>query len=338
MTVKKETFFNRLLIQLIISLSNFLNFLDFKLRNLFILLNVTVCAFLLMYYVKPMLDQSFFPEQLGSNLDIKKNIPENKVDGIPIKIETAPLKTLPEKKILIGDISSSLSARSVIVFDLNNEEILFEKDKLLTLPPASLVKMLSVMYFVKDIKPDEIYQTYSECNSVEGQKVGYKKNEKVSGKDLMYSSLVFSGGDSICNMYKITNTNIPDFNNFAQKLGMKNSIFTNFIGLDYPGNYTTSEDLLLMTREFIKNDYFNQIVLLKSYKMSNGKVLYNTNKMLFENEYAVGIKTGTTLGAKENLIYRHLDKKENLDLLLIILNSSSRYQDVKLILNSLRKN
>lgn len=338
MTVKKETFFNRLLIQLIISLSNFLNFLDFKLRNLFILLNVTVCAFLLMNYVKPMLDQSFFPEQLGSNLNIEKNIPENKMDAIPIKIETSPLKTLPEKKLLIGDISSSLSARSVIVFDLNNEEILFEKDKLLTLPPASLVKILSVMYFEKDIEPDEIYQTYSECNTVEGQKVGYKKNEKVSGKDLMYSSLVFSGGDSVCNMYKITNTNITDFNNFAQKLGMINSNFTNFIGLDYPGNYTTSEDLLLMTREFIKYDYFNQIVLLKSYKMSNGKVLYNTNKMLFENEYAVGIKTGTTLGAKENLIYRHLDKKENLDLLLIILNSSNRYQDVKLILNSLRKN
>jgi len=183
---------------------------------------------------------------------------------------------------------------------------------------------------------EENYLTISECNFVEGQKVGYKKSEKVSGKDMIYSSLVFSGGDSICNLYKITDSNIPDFNEYAKKLGMKNSNFTNFIGLDYPGNYTTSEDLLNMTLEFIKNDKFNEIVSLKSYQMGNGKVLYNTNKMLFEGNNSVGIKTGTTVGAKENLIYRHKDIKKDLDIIIIILNSNSRYQDTKLILNSIK--
>jgi len=335
MTFKKESILNRFLIELILLISRFLNFLDFRLRTLFVLFNVVLCSVFLMVYVKPILDTENYLN-LSQDTRILLSKEEKKENPKVIVTETMPSFTLPVINIVINTLPGNLSAKSILVYDLKNKMQIYEKDKELTLPPASLVKMVSIMYFFEKIKMEEKYLTISECNFVEGQKVGYKKSEKVSGKDMIYSSLVFSGGDSICNLYKITDSNIPDFNEYAKKLGMKNSNFTNFIGLDYPGNYTTSEDLLNMTLEFIKNDKFNEIVSLKSYQMGNGKVLYNTNKMLFEGNNSVGIKTGTTVGAKENLIYRHKDIKKDLDIIIIILNSNSRYQDTKLILNSIK--
>jgi len=328
MTIKKTSFFNQLLINLIILISYLLNILDFKIKNIFILLNILVISFILMVYVKPVLDERF-------EISKKSDTPVlSIVDTLPAKIETLPINTIPEKKIAYTPLYT-IAAKSFLIYDLKNNQEIESLNKIETFPPASLVKMLSIMYFIDKIELERKYDVFPECNSVEGQKVGYKKGEKVSGKDLINSSLVFSAGDSICNLYKITNSNLDDFNLFARNLGMNNSNFTNFIGLDYPGNYTTVEDLLVMAKKFILNDLFNEIVVQKSYKMDNGKVVYNTNKMLFENKFTVGIKTGTTFGAKENLIYRYKNEEEDRDILIIILNSNQRYQDIKNILNSI---
>lgn len=291
-----------------------------------------------MIYVKPMLDNDLLLRDYSIVERDKLDSPKKSESPQVISVQTTPVSTIPIQRLVIDSLPNTVTAKSIIVYDLNQEMEIYQKEKKLTLPPASLVKMVSVLYFFKNVDLNENYNTFNECNLVEGQKVGYKKGEKVSGKDLIYSSLVFSGGDSICNMYKITNSNIPDFNNFSKSLGMKNSNFTNFIGLDYPGNYTTAEDLLSMTREFIKNPILNDVVKLKSYKMLNGKILYNTNRMLFEEPNSIGIKTGTTVGAKENLIYRHFDKENDLDLIIIVLNSTSRYQDTKTILKSIKIN
>ena len=327
MTLKKESFFNRFLIELIIIFSKILNLFDFKIRTLFILLNIVVSSFFLMVYVKPYLDDKFIKEEV-SNLAIKE------VKSVPEVIVITTPETLPLKKVSLSTVPS-IAARSFIIYDLKNNKEILQENKLETLPPASLVKMLSVMFFYQKLDLSKKYNAVPECNNVEGQKVGYKKGEKVTGKDLLFSSLIFSAGDSICNMYKITESDLDGFNNYAKDLGMINSNFTNFIGLDYPGNYTTADDLLKMTLKFIENPLFNEIVILKSYQMENGKTVYNTNKMLFENNYSIGIKTGTTYGAKENLIYRYKNDEKDLDILVILLNSGSRYQDTRNILNQL---
>ena len=329
MTLKKTSLFNQFLLILILAFANILKFIDFRLRTLFIFTNIIVISFVLMVYIKPALDNQF----TSKSQEVVLSKPVEPVKNVIIN--TLPPETIPVKKLIFNP-ETVVNARSFIIYDLSKNQEIFQKDKKLTLPPASLVKMLSIMHFSPKIAQEKTYPTVTECNFVEGQKVGFKKNEKISGKDLIYSTLVFSAGDSVCNLYKITDSNLEEFNKYAKSIGMENSNFTNFIGLDYPGNYTTSEDMLTMTKEFIKNTQFNQIVTLKSWKMENGKTVYNTNKMLFEDKYSVGIKTGTTLGAKENLIYRHKDLENDLDILIILLNSESRYQDIRNIMKSLR--
>jgi len=258
----------------------------------------------------------------------------NASSSLSLPSNEAPLTKPPISILKLKD--TKVLAKSFIVYDNSENKVIAQRNENLKLPPASLVKLLSVAVFTKDLNLDTYVKVPSECTFVNGQKLGFKASEKVSIKDLLYTSLIFSAADSVCTLSKINpNLNLDYFNSYAKTIGMNNSNFTNYIGLDYEDNETTAFDILSLTKEFIKNDLFNQIVKQKSYKLENGKVVYNTNKMLFENEYSVGIKTGTTGEANENLIYRYKNESKKLDLIVIILNSSDRYQDTRNIISNI---
>ncbi len=93
--------------------------------------------------------------------------------------------------------------------------------------------------------------------------------------------------------------------------------------------------MLIMTKEFLKKEVFSEIVKLKSFQLENQRAITNTNKMLFSEKNSTGVKTGTTDGANENLIYRYTDGGRDIDVLVVILNSANRYSDTKQIINKL---
>ena len=330
MTSLKVNPINNFLINFLIFLTNFLNLIDFKLRTLFILFNITLSAYLLFFYAKPALDNYY---QVSNVEGVTINESKSSL-GIAPAVETIP-DTLPVRKIYTLNNPQLVKAKSFLVYDVIAGSEIYSSNKDLKLPPASLVKMLSSMLFINKIDFKEKYTVNSECMYVDGQKIGFKNQEKVSGKDLIYSSLVYSAGDSICNLYKVTKSSIPELNDYAKNLGMKNSNFTNFIGLDYTGNYTTAEDILILSRKFIENRVLNEVVATKSYSLENKKFILNTNKMLFEEKRTAGIKTGTTEGANQNLVYRLKDLEKDEDFIIVILNSSDRYADIRNILKNL---
>jgi len=241
--------------------------------------------------------------------------------------------TIPEKVLKLSEPQKIL-AKSFIVYDNSKQREIYSKDKTMQLPPASLVKMLSALYLTKNSELDEIVTIPSSCTLVQGQKVGFKVNEQVTLKDLLYSTLIFSGGDSVCALaFRNQSYSIQGLNDLAKSIGMTNSNFTNYIGLDFERNITTAEDMMKLTLEFIKRDLFNQIVIFKEYTLENGKSISNTNKALTQISGTIGIKTGTTEGANENLIYRF--KENDRDIIIVLLNSSNRYTDVSNIISNL---
>lgn len=267
--------------------------------------------------------------RLNTSANEQLVLSENNIKEVNL-VETTPAKKVLSIKPL------NLLARSYLVYDLKNQVELTSKNKNETLPPASLVKVLSVMYLTQDLNFNDRFKITSECTLVNGQKVGFRVGEEVSVKDLVYSSLIFSGADSICLLSRTnSNISIQNFNNYAKSIGLKNSNFTNYIGLDFTNNYTTSEDMLIMTKEFLKKEVFSEIVKLKSFQLENQRVITNTNKMLFSEKNSTGVKTGTTDGANENLIYRYTDEGREIDVLVVILNSANRYSDTKQIINNL---
>lgn len=332
----------KLTVRTILLIVKFVNLINFEVRwLLFIFFTVFLSLsfwnlkdssledFMKMTRRKPVLSLS---ETIPDNILNLSNqiIPKNDVLSEQVVITTEP----PKKVLKIKPIN--LQAKSYIIYDYTNSLEIDSKNKNLTLPPASLVKMLSVMYFSKDLSLQDRYKMPAECTFVNGQKIGFKAGEEVSVKDIIYSSLIFSGADSTCLLSKINpNLNLEGFNLYAKSISMTTSNFTNYIGLDFANNFTTSEDMLTMTKEFLKKDIFSEIVKLKSYELENGRVIYNTNKMLFSEKFSAGVKTGTTDEANENLIYRYKDDSREIDLIVVILNSNNRYSDVNQIIKNI---
>lgn len=336
----------KITVKSIIYLVRFLNFINIEIKWVFFTLftvflsltfwnfkNYSLDDFMKLTRRKPVL--SLAETVPNTILRFDSNSKNNSVLALEKVVEKKVEATLPAPKVL-SVRPLNLLARSYIVYDYKNNRELTSRDIELVLPPASLVKVLSVMYFTQDLNFTDRFKMTQECSVVNGQKVGFKVGEEISVKDLVYSSLIYSGADAICLLSR-TNSNLTleGFNNYAKSLGLRNSNFTNYIGLDFTDNLTTSEDMLTLTKEFLKKDIFSEIVKIKSYELEDKKVIYNTNKMLFSEKYSAGVKTGTTDGANENLIYRYKDDSKNIDLLVVILNSANRYSDVKQVIGSL---
>ena len=331
------TLSKKLLVSSLILLTKGLNFFDLQIRILFLVVLTASFSFFL-WNIRHMSFEDFMKSTRRTPvLSLSDTVPFNVLNSKSqvVSNEKIIVPTNPPKEVLkLRPIN--LLAKSYIVYDARNSRMISEKNPDLQLPPASLVKLLSIMVFTDGMNLDNYTLVPNECTKVNGQKLGFKVDEKVSIKDLLYSSLIFSAADSVCTLSRVnSDRDLVFFNTYAQQIGMKNSNFTNYIGLDYEDNVTTSKDVLTMTLNFMKKDLFNDIVKLKSYKLENGKVIYNTNKMLFENQYSIGIKTGTTGEANENLIYRYKNEEAKKDIIVIILNSSDRYQDTKNIISNI---
>ena len=81
-------------------------------------------------------------------------------------------------------------------------------------------------------------------------------------------------------------------NRYAKLLGMKNTYFTNSTGWPHPDLKTTSNDLIILTKNLIKN--FPEFIHLfneKIFKYNNIKQS-NRNPLLYTVNGADGLKTG----------------------------------------------
>lgn len=231
-----------------------------------------------------------------------------------------------------------VSAHAIFVKDLNSNQLLFSKNINEKLSPASTTKLMTALVAYDLFKLNEYLVVPEECTRIEGQKIGFLPGEVVMVNDLIYSLLIFSSGDSACTLaYGAESYGkfIGLMNKKSQELGAKNTNFVNPVGLDDINfqHYSSASDLNLIAEELIKNELLREVVKTKEFEINSGLIkrhITNTNKLLSEIEGSVGIKTGRTFEAKEVLIYQY--KKDNIDLMIIVMGSDDRFLDTAEIL------
>jgi D-alanyl-D-alanine carboxypeptidase (penicillin-binding protein 5/6) len=115
---------------------------------------------------------------------------------------------------------------------------------------------------------------------------------------------------------------------------MENTQFTNPIGLD-GANYSTASDLYKLAKKVLQTEVLADIVKTQTYTLTSTDAkfthtVYTTNKLLVEVPESIGIKTGTTVQAGEVLAYAY--KKDDINLLIIVMRSNDRFADTKALL------
>ena len=228
---------------------------------------------------------------------------------------------------------------SIIAKDLSNKQLIFAKDEQKINQPASLTKIMTAMLAIESGRMNEVVTITREMIQVEPTKAGLRVGEKFYLRDLVKAAMVMSANDAAMSIGVFLGDGDVDkfvgmMNRKAKTIGMKNTNFTNPCGFDIGHHYSTALDLLTLSEYAIKNNSFNDMAKLKrhDFQAVNTKrsyAAYTHNKLLNNYKYAVGIKTGYTQKAGPCLIARA--KKDNKDILVVMLNSEHRWNDIKTI-------
>lgn len=258
------------------------------------------------------------------NLLVSLQIPQNNssVAGIQ-KYNIPPVgKNLPV---------SSFSARAVLIKDLATDAILYQKDANVILPIASTTKIMTALVASEYFKQNSTLSV-GDSATTPGSRVGLSFGESLTFRSLLYGMLLNSGNDAAFALAENYPGGVLGFvsamNKKVLELNLKNTHFDNPAGFDSPSHFSSAADLAKITEEALKNYQLARIFATKetSIVSLNKKYthqLLNLNKLLSQVNGVLGVKTGTTQGAKENLVT--LVEREGHRVLLIVLGSSDRF-------------
>ncbi len=231
----------------------------------------------------------------------------------------------------------NLKSNNVLLYNLNDNEILYEKNKDEKVAIASITKVLTAMTVIENQKDLNKYLTLSSKDFAKVEELnlataGFKIGDKLTYEDLLYGLLFPSGAECALALANNTFSSYDEFiekmNNLSKKIGMKNSSFTNPIGYDEDNHFSTVNDVSLLFKYAIENKIFKKIITSKYYYTNNGVLLKNNTlnkyKSISKKNYMIAGKTGTT--KKAGYALASIVKKNNVNLLLVTTNTPFDYK------------
>lgn len=222
----------------------------------------------------------------------------------------------------------SLNVEALLVKELTTGEVIYAKEALKEVRPASLTKIMTAILAIEQGNLDRPITITSEMIGVEPTKAGYKEGEMIRLEDLIKAAMIKSDNDAAMAIAIGVGGDLETFvqmmNLKAQQMGMSNTLFTNPCGFDIGNHHSTPIDLLKLAEYAIQNPLFNEITkqnqhIYHSLNTNRKFVAKTHNYLLNRYEYAVGVKTGYTSKAGPCLIARA--KKDGNDCLIVMLNS-----------------
>ena len=228
-----------------------------------------------------------------------------------------------------------ISSKSAILYNLDNGEVLYEKDADEKASIASLTKIMTALVSMENIKDldsqvvlnADDFKGLAEANAVTA---GFTKGEVVTYRDLLYGLLLPSGADAAKalarNIAGSEENFIKMMNEKVEKMNLENTHFSTVIGLDDDKNYSTAREVALIFKEALKNNDFKTIITTKNYTSSDGKVKFhstiqsNAKKFEIDVPYILGGKTGTTTDA--GLCLATIAKENGVNYMLVTLGAT----------------
>lgn len=238
---------------------------------------------------------------------------------------------LPQEKIL---------AKSSYIYNLTQGRVIFAKNESQKLAAASTIKIVTAAIALDKGKLDEELTVNHFPTFVGESSMNLGFGEKFSLEELLYGLLMVSGNDAAETIAQGIGGKREVFvgwmNNFAQKLGAKNTNFTTPSGLDEEGQYTTAYDLFLMGKYIFKN--YPKILEISTTKekflpkTDGHKAYLLKNKFLLLNDFPfLAAKPG--LGEEGMLSLVGLMEKKRQKILVVLIQTPSLRHDLDKILN-----
>ena len=212
-------------------------------------------------------------------------------------------------------------ATHAIIYDYQTNEILYEKNAFEKTPPASTTKILT-SYIVFDqikkgnLKLNDKFRVSEKAYKKGGSSMFLETNTMVTVEDLLYGIIVQSGNDaSIVVAENISGSEraFTDLmNEYATKIGMKNSNFVNSSGWPHPLHYSTMYDLAVLSKAIIR-DFPDMYKMYSEKEFTYNNITQpNRNSLLELYEGTDGLKTGYVKDSGYGIVVSTLKKNRRI--------------------------
>lgn len=220
-------------------------------------------------------------------------------------------------------LSVSVGSPQCFVYDVSNDTIIYTKGETQVVYPGSTTKLLTALYALTLLDPDEVITPGNELELVKpGSSLAYiKSHHKLtvemlvggmlipSGNDAAYV-LAAAGGKKLAGDENIDGKTAVDYfmaglKKYAAEIGLCGTSFNVPDGYDGNTHYTTTEDMIIISRLAIQNEiiakYSSRARAVVVYESGHLNEWNNTNKLLDENsqfysKHVTGLKTGSIDG------------------------------------------
>lgn len=199
----------------------------------------------------------------------------------------------------------SLDAKAYLLYDYTSNQILVNQNGDARVEPASLTKMMTAYLTFVALKQNKLtlrQEVLPSADAIRPQgeesRMFLDAAQHVSVADLLRGLIVQSGNDAARVLAETIASNEAAFaekmNVEAQRLGMQNTHFVNATGLPNPQHYSSAYDMALLAAAIVRD--FPQhypLYALREFQYNNIKQ-FNRNRLLWQDPYVDGMKTGHT--------------------------------------------
>lgn len=229
-------------------------------------------------------------------------------------------------------------AQAAYLIDANSGRVLYAKNENARLPMASTTKIMTAFLAVESGRLAETVTVADKAAGTEGSSMHLKTGEQLTLSDLVYGLMLTSGNDAAVAIAYFLDGGTEAFaarmNARAEKLGLCDTHFVNPNGLHDPDHYTTAKDLALLGAAALENPFFAEIVAAQYRKTegTNPHTLKNKNRLLWEYEGCIGVKTGYTKAAGKCLVFAA--ERGGMKLVGAVLNCPAMWKTAENMLNA----
>lgn len=197
----------------------------------------------------------------------------------------------------------AIAANAYLLLDFQSGQTIVSHNAHERVEPASLTKLMTAyLTFTalrqKSLRPDQTVSVSERAWRAEGSRMFIEPRKPVTVDELIRGMVVQSGNDASIALAEAIAGSEEVFaqmmNREAQRLGMKDTNFTNSTGLPHPQHYSTAYDLALLAAAIIRDfpEYY-PLYSTKEYRYNNISQA-NRNRLLWTDPTVDGMKTGYT--------------------------------------------
>lgn len=166
-----------------------------------------------------------------------------------------------------------------LLIDASTGEIIGQKDANTRINPASMTKILTLLVAVENIEnlDDTVtidIETTDYTFSNDLSAVGFALDEEVTIRDLLYGTILSSGGDAAYALARYVAGSEEEFvvmmNEKLEELGLSDTAhFTNCVGMYNENHYCTLTDMAMILKAAVSNELCREVLSTHIYTTSS---------------------------------------------------------------------